>query len=299
MAYISLGEAYEQEFGVKNNKKTPQIKQTMSLDEAYKQEFGENSNTGKMSLDEAFADTFKPGEIMPMPFYKQAADVDQQRNELAARTHAVNTFGAFMNAVAGGTANTFESGAAPLRMKAELSDYTAAPPISPLDSLYNTEEDKRQMQAKVAAAQKWIADKMSGAAQAVRPEKRQEPKSALGKVWYDVAESLPYTVGSMVVNAPITMLGGPAGPVLGGAASASMEARIGQAQVYKELKKKGMDPREAWEKSLPVYYKNLALLTASNTAQNVATFGAGKLLPKVSKALRVTGSTLFDEIGRA
>jgi len=117
-----------------------------------------------------------------------------------------------------------------------------------------------------------------------------EPFMNAGGLWGvvgDIAEGMPYTLSGMPLSWALTaggaIAGGPlgahAGALLSSFISSSSEAETEQAQVYHQLVGNGMDKREAYEKSYwGVYLPNLALLTFTNYAENIFSFG-GPIVP--------------------
>ena len=117
----------------------------------------------------------------------------------------------------------------------------------------------------------------------VRPEPYVLPKEGTFSRWLsDVVRGTPYSLTGMPVSAALTtggaVLGGPLGATAGAALSSLIqtngEAQTEQAQVWKQLVARGMDPAEAYDKSFnEVYLPNFGLLYLSNFLQDRLTFG--------------------------
>lgn len=104
------------------------------------------------------------------------------------------------------------------------------------------------------------------------------PASAGGQLVHDVFRAVPYTAMSALQQIPLALLTGPAGTGLGSALSAALESQMEQADVYGELRKRGMNHEDAYRASQKALAANMAMLPLSNYAQTSVATGFGRAL---------------------
>lgn len=104
------------------------------------------------------------------------------------------------------------------------------------------------------------------------------PASAGGQLVHDVFRAVPYTAMSALQQIPLALLTGPAGTGLGSALSAALESQMEQADVYGELRKRGMNHEDAYRASQKALATNMAMLPLSNYAQTSVATGFGRAL---------------------
>jgi hypothetical protein len=207
------------------------------------------------------------------------------RDDLGSLNAASVALSKYVRLREGGIFDRFARGLADNLFKsyAETNEMRAAeevPTIGPLAEVLSPEvltpEERKEMY--LSQAEFW-----RGAAESVRPTPFRTPGGWRG--WAgDLAEGLPYTLAGMPLSAALSvgggMLGGPLGAMAGSALAAyissSSEAEMEQARAWKEFTAGGMDPREAYRKTLfDVYLPNMGILYLSDFIQNRLTFGAG------------------------
>ncbi|GHT01667.1 hypothetical protein AGMMS50276_30170 [Synergistales bacterium] len=128
------------------------------------------------------------------------------------------------------------------------------------------------------------------AAAYVDPGEYKQPESFGGRVAHDLIRNAPYSLGSMAQSGLLTAALGPMGAIMGGLTSASDEGRTEQAEAYEELIKRGLSHEEALEKVKTLGLQNLGFLTATNSLENMLTFGGSRLFPKASALQKILGA---------
>ncbi|GHV40014.1 hypothetical protein FACS1894187_20520 [Synergistales bacterium] len=129
------------------------------------------------------------------------------------------------------------------------------------------------------------------------------PESAFMRMIHDTVRAMPYTLTGMPLSAALTIggsaIGGPIGGLAGNVAatffSATSEAGLEQAMVFKELTAGGMSAREAYDKSFrEVYLPNLGILFTSDFLQNYLTFGTGAKFFSPANLGNIATSGVFE-----
>jgi hypothetical protein len=133
------------------------------------------------------------------------------------------------------------------------------------------------------------------AADAADPGEYAPRKTAAGRFGQAIVENMPYTLMGLAENAPLALLG-PAGAAIGGVMSAANEAQTERADVYNELKRRGMGHEEAYRQSDPVNWQNMAALSASNIAENLLTFAGNRIMPGAGRIARIAGTLAGDAL---
>lgn len=138
------------------------------------------------------------------------------------------------------------------------------------------------------------AQKAREVAERWEPSEYYLPEGGVGRVLYDMIVNAPYTLKNMPLAAAATLAAGPFGAIAGSIPGAIGEGYDEATDVYWRLREKGVPHDEAY-RQYQSHAKKVALgLMLSDSLQNMATFGLGKLFPNAGAVTRALGGLAFD-----
>ncbi len=192
--------------------------------------------------------------------------------------------------------NEIESSAA----NKDMTEVAASPYLTQTEKaaiLRSKSIGSPELYNELMAQREWAKEAALSGQEYFDPGAYNMPTSVAGQLVHDVTRAMPYTLGSMAYNIPVGIASG-GGSFMASLLAASPEAQMEQADVYDELRKRGMSHEEAYEASQKVLAANMAMLPMSNYLQSMAVTGMTKAV-RAADAGAPLDTLLGRTVGRA